>query len=104
MFSNGKKKRWIKNCSSEVSNSSRGASFSSDDGNDREALEKEIRKVYRKEISRDTRFFLQIKDEEWFGEFVDVSPSKTEIATKSILKVVLKVSSMDKWASQILFP
>ena len=60
--------------------------------------------MYRKEIPGDTPFFLQIKDEEWFGEFVDVSPSKTEIATKSILKVVLKVSSMDKWASQILFP
>ena len=46
--------------------------------------------MYRKEIPGDTPFFLQIKDEEWFGEFVDVSPSKTEIATKSILKVCLK--------------
>ena len=31
-------------------NSSRGVSFSSDGGNDREALEKAIRKVYREEI------------------------------------------------------
>ena len=60
--------------------------------------------MYRKEIPGDTPFFLQIKDEEWFCEFVDVSPSKTEIATKSILKVVLKVSSMDKWALQSCFP
>ena len=70
--------------------SSQGVSFSSDGGNDREALEEAIRKAYREEIPDDTPFFLQIKDEEWFGEFVDVSPSKTEIANKSILKVVLK--------------
>ena len=37
-------------------NSSRGVSFSSDGGNDREALEKAIRKVYREEISEDTPF------------------------------------------------
>ena len=38
-------------------NSSRGVSFSSDGGNDREALEKAIRKVYREEIPEDTPFF-----------------------------------------------
>ena len=37
-------------------NSSPGVSFSSDGGNDREALEKVIRKVYREEIPEDTPF------------------------------------------------
>ena len=38
-------------------NSSRGVSFTSDGGNDREALEKAIRKVYREEIPDDSPFF-----------------------------------------------
>ena len=37
-------------------NSSRGVSFSSDGGNDREALEKVIQKVYREEIPEDTPY------------------------------------------------
>ena len=35
-------------------------------------------------------FILQIKDEEWGREFLDISPSQTEIASKSILKVIVK--------------
>ena len=48
----------------KLGNNSRGISFSSDDGNDREALENEIREVYHEEIPENTPFFLQIKDVE----------------------------------------
>ena len=44
----------------KLGNNSRGISFSSEGGNDREALEKEIRP-----------FFLQIKDEEWLDTVTD---------------------------------
>ena len=50
-FSNGKKKWWIKKIVLvKLGNNSRGVSFSSDGGNDQEALEKEIREVYHEEI------------------------------------------------------
>ena len=43
-------------------NSSRGVSFSSDGGNDREALEKAIWKVYREEIPRGHSFLSNCGD------------------------------------------
>ena len=43
-------KKWI--VLVKLGNNSRGISFSSDGGNDREALEKEIREVYHEEILR----------------------------------------------------
>ena len=49
-----------------------------------------IKTVYREEIPGNAPFILQMKDEEWFGEFVDVTPSK-KIPSKSILKVIVKV-------------
>ena len=62
-------------------------SFLSDGENDQDVLKKEVRKVYCDEIPESSSFILQIKDEEWGGEFVDISPSQTKIAGKSILKV-----------------
>ena len=64
--------------------------FLSDGGSDQQILEKEIRKVYQDEIPENAPIILQIKDEEWFGQFVDVGPSVTDVATKSILRVILK--------------
>ena len=55
-------------------NSSRGVSFSSDGGYDREALEKEIREVYCEEIPEDTLFFLQIKSDNVFNLEVVKTP------------------------------
>ena len=55
-------------------NSSRGVSFSSDGRYDREALEKEIREVYREEIPKDTLFFLQIKSDNVFNLEVVKTP------------------------------
>ena len=55
-------------------NSSRGVSFSLDGGNDREALEKEIREVYPEEIPKDTLFFLQIKSDNVFNLEVVKTP------------------------------
>ena len=55
-------------------NSSRGVSFSSDGGNDREALEKEIREAYHEEIPEDTPFFLQIKSDYVFNLEVVKTP------------------------------
>ena len=49
-FSNGIKKWRIKIVLVKLGNNSSGISFSSDGGNDREALEKEIREVYHEEI------------------------------------------------------
>ena len=53
-------------------------------------MKEKIRKVYYREIPENSAIILQIKGEEWFGEFVDVTPSK-KIPTKSILKVIIKV-------------
>ena len=65
------KKWWIKIVLVKFCNNSRGISFSSDGGNDRDALEKEIKEVYHEEIPEDTPFFLQIKDEEWLDTVTD---------------------------------
>ena len=70
-FSNGKKMVDKRIVLVKFGNNSRGISFSSDGGNDREALEKEIREVYHKEIPEDTPFFAQIKDEEWLDTVTD---------------------------------
>lgn len=40
-------------------------------------------------MAKDAQYFLQIKGEEWGGEFVDVA-SAHEIPNKSILKVVMQ--------------
>ena len=48
-------------------------------------LHKEIRKAF---VLNEEDFFLQIKDEEWGGEFVDLSDEQ-EIPDKSVLKMVL---------------
>ena len=55
-FSNGKKMVDKKIVLVKLGNNSRGISFSSDVGNDREALEKEIREVYHEENSRGHSF------------------------------------------------
>ena len=68
----------------------RPITFLSDGGSDQQILEKEIRKAYQGEIPENAPIILQIKDEEWFGEFVDVGPCVTDVATKSILRVILK--------------
>ena len=65
-------------------------SFLSDGENDQDVLKEEIRKVYHNEITESYSFILQIKDEEWGGELVDISSAQTKIAGKSILKVVVK--------------
>ena len=68
----------------------RPITFSSDGGSDQQILEQKIRKAYRDEIPENAPIILQIKDEEWCREFVDVDPSATDVATKSILRVILK--------------
>ena len=70
--------------------SNRAVVFLSDGQNDQNTLKKEIRRVYSDEIPEKSTFILQIKDEEWFGEFVDISPSQTKIASKSVFKVIVK--------------
>ena len=74
----------------KLGDSNRPVSFLSDGENDQDVLKEEIRKIYRDEIPETSSFILQIKDEEWGGEFVDISPSQTEIPSKSILKVIVK--------------
>ena len=73
----------------KLGDSNRPVSFLSDGQNDQDVLKEEIRKIYRDEIPESSSFILQIKDE-WGGEFVDISPSQTEVASKSILKVIVK--------------
>ena len=74
----------------KLGDSNRPVSFLSDGENDQDVLNEEIRKVYRDEIPVNSSFILQIKDEEWGGEFVDISSAQTNIVDKSILKVVVK--------------
>ena len=40
-------------------------------------------------ISEDDDFFLQYKDKEWGGEFVDIVPGQT-VSNKSIVHAILK--------------
>ena len=57
--------------------STRQVSFFSYGENDQDVLKEEIRKVYSDEIPETSVFIMQIKSEEWGGEFIDVSPSQT---------------------------
>ena len=56
----------------KLGDSNRPISFMSDGENDQDTLRKEIRKVYHNEIPENSSFILQMKDEEWSGEFVDI--------------------------------
>ena len=55
---------------------------------EREFLLKEIRHVYRERISPSDKLFLQVKDEEWGGVFVDFFSDV--VPDKSIFKVILE--------------
>ena len=79
----------------KLGDSNRPVSFVSDGENDQDIVIKEIRKVYHDEIPENSSFILQMKDEEWGGEFVDISPSQTNIASRSILKVIVKKVSFN---------
>ena len=60
----------------KLGKNNRPVSFVSDGENDQDIVRKEIRKVYYDEIPENSSFILQMKDEEWDGEFVDISPSQ----------------------------
>ena len=79
----------------KLGDSSRPAPFVFDGENNQDIIRKEIRKVYHDEIPENSSFILQMKDEEWGGEFVDISPSQTNIANRSILKVIGKKVSFN---------
>ena len=79
----------------KLGDSSRPAPFVFDGENNQDIIRKEIRKVYHDEIAENSSFILQMKDEEWGGEFVDVSPSQTNIESRSILKVIVKKISFN---------
>ena len=49
-------------------------------------LRVEIREAF--DLNQQEDFFIQIKDEDWGGEFVDVSDEKN-IPDKSVIKIVL---------------
>ena len=79
----------------KLGDSNRPVSFVSDGENDQDIVREEIRRVYHDEIPENSSFILQMKDEEWGGEFVDISPSQTNIASRSILKVIVKKVSFN---------
>ena len=53
------------------------------DINDQDILRKEIGKVYHDEIPENSSFILQMKDEEWGDEFIDISQSQLYLAKVS---------------------
>ena len=54
-----------------------------------EKLNAAVRKVYSDILSDEQRFFLQIKDEAWGGEFIDV-PERLQIEDRSVFKLQLQ--------------
>ena len=56
--------------------------------NNSAALENEIKKSFSADIPANARLILQLKDEEWNGEFVDINPEK-RIPNKSVVKAVM---------------
>ena len=65
------------------------SSAASEEGeSDEDVVKRAIRSTFRDVLLDDDDFFLQVKDEEWAGEFVDVLPS-VSIADKSVLGLKL---------------
>ena len=72
---------------------SRSVTFTSGSESDSDLLLKEVVKTFDDQMPKSTKLFLQIKEEEWGGEFVDVSRTQS-IPDRSVLKVVMqKVSA-----------
>ena len=61
----------------KLGESNRAVAFLSNGENDQEVLNEAIKSVHREEIPETSDFIVQVKDEEWGGEFVDISPSQT---------------------------
>ncbi len=64
----------------------------SDSGSDADLLLKEVQKTFSDQMGRrveENEFFLQVKDEDWAGEFVDVAATQA-IPDKSVVKVLRK--------------
>ena len=70
------------------------AASQSDSESDSEVLLKEIAKTFSDQFSRgedaNPEVFLQIQDEEWSGEYVDVGNSQP-IPNKSVIRMVVQV-------------
>ena len=56
---------------------------------DMEALVQAIQDTFADNLQPGQQFFLQIKNEEWGGTFIDVQ-DRQEIADRSIVRVVMK--------------
>ena len=64
--------------------------FSASDIDETSALMLAIREVFQDIIAEDTEIVLQMKDEEWAGEFVDIQSGNATIPDKSVVRVVMQ--------------
>ncbi len=93
-------KRVLVQCGSR----SRPVNFeSSAEDEDAEFLKQEAMKVFGDVLENGSDYFLQLKDEEWGMEFVDVVPGRP-IPNKAVLKLVEKEKvNMDMLKSNLHF-
>ena len=69
----------------------RPVNFSAASDDETSALLSAIRDEFRDIITEDTEIVLQLKDEEWAGEFVDIIRSDNAIIpNKSVVRVVMQ--------------